>query len=117
MKRKIIGVLAALVLAGIGTTALVAYVESAKDEAVAAEALVDVYVVNETIPKGTSAAEIAQSVKVTQVPAKVPHGWIVRMKRALRTLGWRFNTDRMVMDYARECYLPSAGATSSQMPK
>jgi starch phosphorylase len=47
----------------------------------------------------------------------VPHGWIARMKRALRTLGWRFNTDRMVMDYARECYLPSAGATSSQMPK
>jgi starch phosphorylase len=47
----------------------------------------------------------------------VPHGWLARMKRALRTLGWRFNTDRMVMDYARECYLPSAGATSSQMPK
>ena len=71
MKRKIIGVLAALVLAGIGTTALVAYVESAKDQAVAAEALVDVYVVNSTIPKGTSAGDIAQSVKVTQVPAKV----------------------------------------------
>jgi starch phosphorylase len=48
---------------------------------------------------------------------RVPHRWIARMKRALRTLGWRFNTDRMVMDYARECYLPSAGATSSQMPK
>jgi starch phosphorylase len=48
---------------------------------------------------------------------QIPHRWIVRMKRALRTLGWRFNTDRMVMDYARECYLPSAGATSSQMPK
>jgi starch phosphorylase len=48
---------------------------------------------------------------------RVPHRWIARMKRALRTLGWRFNTDRMVMDYTRECYLPSAGATSSQMPK
>jgi len=47
----------------------------------------------------------------------LPRGWIARMKRAIRTLGWRFNTDRMVMDYARECYLPSAGATSSQMPK
>jgi starch phosphorylase len=47
----------------------------------------------------------------------VPHRWLARVKRALRTLGWRFNTDRMVMDYARECYLPSAGATSSQMPK
>ena len=47
----------------------------------------------------------------------VPRGWVARVKRAIRTLGWRFNTDRMVMDYARECYLPSAGATSSQMPK
>lgn len=47
----------------------------------------------------------------------VPHGWIARVKRAVRTLGWRFNTDRMVMDYARECYLPSAGATSCAMPK
>jgi starch phosphorylase len=47
----------------------------------------------------------------------VPHGWVARIKRAIRTLGWRFNTDRMVMDYVRECYLPSAGATSCQMPK
>lgn len=47
----------------------------------------------------------------------VPHGWVARIKRAVKTLGWRFNTDRMVMDYAGECYLPSAGFTSSQMPK
>jgi starch phosphorylase len=47
----------------------------------------------------------------------VPRGWVARIKRAIRTMGWRFNTDRMVMDYARECYLPSAGATSTQMPK
>ena len=39
------------------------------------------------------------------------------MKQSLRTLGWRFNTDRMVMDYARECYLPAAGTTSCAMPK
>jgi pilus assembly protein CpaB len=71
MKRKFIGVLAALLLAGIGTTALVAYVESAKDAAVAAEALVDVYVVSETISKGTPVGEIAESVDVTEVPAKV----------------------------------------------
>lgn len=47
----------------------------------------------------------------------VPRGWVARIKRAIRTLGWRFNTDRMVMDYVRECYLPSAGTTSCQMPK
>jgi pilus assembly protein CpaB len=71
MKRKIIGFLAALVLAGIGTAALVVYVESAKDRAVASEALVDVYVVDKTISKGTAVDDIAKSVKVTQVPAKV----------------------------------------------
>ena len=60
MKRKIIGFLAALVLAGIGTAALVVYVESAKDQAVAAEAMVDVYVVSETIPKGTPVGEITR---------------------------------------------------------
>ena len=71
MKRKIIGFLAALVLAGIGTAAFVVYVESAKDKAVAGEALVDVYVVSDTIPKGTPAADIHSSVKATRVPAKV----------------------------------------------
>ena len=71
MNRKILGFLAALVLAGIGTAALVVYVESAKDKAVAGEALVDVYVVSETIPKGTPVADITDSVDVTRVPAKV----------------------------------------------
>jgi starch phosphorylase len=49
--------------------------------------------------------------------AGVPHGWVERMKRTIRTLGWRFNTDRMVIDYARESYLPAAGAQSCAMPK
>jgi starch phosphorylase len=47
----------------------------------------------------------------------VPRGWVHRMKRAIQTLGWRFNTDRMVMDYTRECYLPAAGASICSMPK
>ena len=47
----------------------------------------------------------------------VPRRWCARMKQSLRTLGWRFNTDRMVMDYTRECYLPAAGTTSCHMPK
>jgi len=46
----------------------------------------------------------------------VPRGWVERMKRTIRTLGWRFNTDRMVIDYTRECYLPAAGAESCAMP-
>jgi starch phosphorylase len=47
----------------------------------------------------------------------VPRRWCARMKQSLRTLGWRFNTDRMVMDYTRECYLTAAGTTSCHMPK
>ena len=45
----------------------------------------------------------------------VPRAWTARMKRAIRTLGWRFNADRMVMDYARLCYVPAAGGRSSDM--
>jgi starch phosphorylase len=45
----------------------------------------------------------------------LPRGWIKRMKRAIRTLGWRFSADRMVMDYTLKCYVPAAGGTSSDM--
>ncbi|MEO8591890.1 MAG: alpha-glucan family phosphorylase [Candidatus Solibacter sp.] len=47
----------------------------------------------------------------------LPRGWIRRMKRTIRTLGWRFNADRMVMDYALKCYVPAAGGTSSDMSR
>ena len=45
----------------------------------------------------------------------LPRGWIKRMKRTIRTLGWRFNADRMVMDYTLKCYVPAAGGRSSAM--
>jgi starch phosphorylase len=45
----------------------------------------------------------------------LPRGWIKRMKRAIRTLGWRFSADRMVMDYTLKCYAPAAGGVSSDM--
>jgi starch phosphorylase len=45
----------------------------------------------------------------------LPRGWTKRMKRTIRTLGWRFNADRMVMDYTLKCYVPAAGGTSSDM--
>jgi starch phosphorylase len=47
----------------------------------------------------------------------VPRGWIRRVKRAFKTMGWRFCTDRMLMDYTRECYLPAAASSSCAMPK
>jgi starch phosphorylase len=45
----------------------------------------------------------------------LPQAWIRRMKRAIRTLGWRFNADRMVMDYVTETYIPAAGGTSCDL--
>ncbi len=47
----------------------------------------------------------------------LPRGWIARMKRAIRTLGWRFNADRMVKDYVEKCYIPAAGGLSCDMTR
>lgn len=41
----------------------------------------------------------------------LPSKWIERMKWAIISLGWRFNANRMVLDYLREAYLPAVGAT------
>jgi len=46
----------------------------------------------------------------------LPRGWITRVKRAIRTLGWRFSADRMVMDYVLKAYIPAAGGTSADLP-
>jgi starch phosphorylase len=45
----------------------------------------------------------------------VPHGWVKRIKRSIRTLAWRFNADRMVMDYVNNCYLPASMSSSCEM--
>jgi starch phosphorylase len=47
----------------------------------------------------------------------LPLAWLARMKSAIRTLGWRFNANRMVMDYVQKCYIPAAGGTSSDMSR
>ena len=70
-KRRVIGIVAALLLAFIGTISLVGYVRSAKDKAVAQEALVDVYVVDQLVPKGAEPDTIKSSVSVDQVPARL----------------------------------------------
>ncbi len=45
--------------------------------------------------------------------AGIPRQWIKRMKWTIMSLGWRFNSNRMVTDYFRECYIRAAGALSS----
>jgi pilus assembly protein CpaB len=71
MRRKATGMGVAIVLAILGTLLLVGYVQSAHDKAAASEALVDVYVVRERIPKATPAAEVEGKVERTTVPANV----------------------------------------------
>jgi starch phosphorylase len=44
----------------------------------------------------------------------IPCSWVKRMKLAMQSLGWRFNADRMVKDYAERFYLPAASATSTE---
>ena len=46
----------------------------------------------------------------------VPHQWVARQKRAIKTLAWRFSARRMVLDYAMRCYLPAAGAIGCSFP-
>lgn len=45
----------------------------------------------------------------------LPREWIHRMMNSISTLAWRFSSDRMVMDYARTCYVPAAGGLSCRV--
>jgi starch phosphorylase len=38
----------------------------------------------------------------------IPLGWLRMVKHALKTLAWRYNADRMVIDYTRRMYLPTS---------
>lgn len=71
MKRRIVGMFAAVLLASMGTLLLVTYVNGAEDRALAGEALVDVVVVDKAIPLGTSIDDVAARVRLESVPAKV----------------------------------------------
>jgi len=70
-KRRITGIVAAMLLATIGTVALIGYVQSAKDKAVADEAQVDVYVVDKLVPKGADPETIKSSVSIEHIPARL----------------------------------------------
>ena len=70
-RRRLIGIVLATILALVGTISLVGYVRTAKDDAVAQQELVDVYVIDELVPKGADPDTIKASVKVEQVPARL----------------------------------------------
>src|SRR3954466_8816385 len=71
MQNKGIRVVAAFLLAALGTLVLVRYVESARQNAVAAETLTDVLLVNQHTDKGTAATDIAKKGNDAEVLAKL----------------------------------------------
>ncbi|MDH4074858.1 MAG: RcpC/CpaB family pilus assembly protein [Acidimicrobiia bacterium] len=71
MSRRVTGFAVAVLLALVGTAALVVYVKGAERRALAGEELVEVYVVRAPIPSGTAAEDITGLVSVERVPIKV----------------------------------------------
>ena len=45
----------------------------------------------------------------------LPTDWIERVRWAFMTLAWRYSADRMVIDYAKQCYLPAALGDSCRL--
>ena len=76
-RRRILGIVAAMLLAVVGTVSLIVYVDRTTEEAVADEALVDVYVVDRFVPKGADAATIRESVTIEQVPARLEQEGVI----------------------------------------
>jgi pilus assembly protein CpaB len=71
MTNKVIGIVASVAMAVIGTALLVFYVRGADDRAAGAEGSVEVLVASEAIPKGTKAEELAPKVRLERVPSSV----------------------------------------------
>jgi pilus assembly protein CpaB len=84
MIRKPKGILPAVALALAGTLLLVGYVRAAEGRASAGEDLVPVLVVNDTIPAGTSAADVASHVTTQKVPVRVRTSGAVTTLSGLR---------------------------------
>jgi pilus assembly protein CpaB len=71
MGRRVIGVLASLVLAAFGTLVLLAYVRGAEQRALAGERVVEVLIVTERVGQGTPAEQLSTKVISELVPVKV----------------------------------------------
>ncbi|MGH8978688.1 MAG: Flp pilus assembly protein CpaB [Acidimicrobiia bacterium] len=71
MNRRVLGLVAAFVLAALGTIAIVAYVSGAEDRAMAGERIVEVLVVKDDVPAGTPAEDLGDRVVLEEVAEKV----------------------------------------------
>jgi pilus assembly protein CpaB len=71
MGKRVIGVVAAVLLAAVGTLSLVSYVRGAEARALAGQETVEVLVLGEEVPEDTPAADLAALVSRERIPAKV----------------------------------------------
>ena len=71
MRRRVLVALAAVLLAVVGSLVLVSYVRTAEARAAAGEVQVPVLVVAASVPEGTDAALVANSVTSVDVPARL----------------------------------------------
>ncbi len=71
MSRRVLGLIASVVLAAAGTFVLLAYVNSADERAAAGEAVVPVLIVAEPVERGTPATELDGRVEASLVPTKL----------------------------------------------
>jgi pilus assembly protein CpaB len=69
--RRTIGIVASVVLVGLGALLLIGYVQGAEERALAGEELVGVYVVDQPVDQGATSEEVIQAVRLEQVPVKV----------------------------------------------
>jgi pilus assembly protein CpaB len=77
VNKKVVGVIAAVVMAIIGTGVLVLFVRGAEDRALEGEELVRVLTADATIPAGTPAEQLVELVSEEDIPTKVaPEGVI-----------------------------------------
>lgn len=77
MNKKVVGIIAAAVMAVVGTIILVVFVQGAEDRALEGEELVTVVVARQRIPVATPAAQLEDLVDTEQIPKKVaPEGAI-----------------------------------------
>lgn len=75
MNKRVVGIIAAALMAVVGTVILVVFVRGAEDRALEGEELVTVLVAEQQIPAGTPAAQMADLVTSERIPAKVaPEG-------------------------------------------
>jgi len=75
VNKKLVGVIAAVVMAIVGTGALVLYVQGAEDRALEGEELVTVLTADATIPAGTPAEQLEDLVTEERIPTKIaPEG-------------------------------------------